>query len=605
MANNSISLINLDFDTLKANLKTYLKAQSQFKDYDFEGSNMSVLLDILSYNTHLNAFYLNMAISETFLDSAQLRNSVVSRAKELNYTPRSSKSSEAVITVTFPQSNLSVFTIPASTKFTGKSGNGTFTFTTEQSHVLYPSSGVFTANISIYEGIYNTDAFVVDTSIEAQRYILKNEKIDIDSLTVLISENNGQSNVVYNRVENLYGVNSNSAVYFLQAAEDYTYEIVFGDGVFGRKPLNNSLIQASYRICSGSDADGSTNFTLDDNLGFVNGLGSFISPTIDVISYGSGGANAETIESIRFNAPRHYQTQSRAVTTNDFKNLILNNFAAVKAVNVFGGENSIDSVQYGKVFITPVTYSGAPLSSIDKQNIETFLQEKCSVSIKPKVIDPDYLYVLLDAKVKYDSSETTKTAADIKSLVSQAVSNYDAEQLTDFDIELQSSRLEAYINSADSSVISNQTNFIMKKVYNPELSEPSYIDILFRNPIVPGSIFTTKFLIGNKIYQITDYNDKNNTIITKQIGGKVVLTNETNVLYLKDVTTPGYESYEIVGSVNYQVGELNLNKVTISGFVDSSSIEFFSTPLDNDIKASGNDLIQIELEKTNIEIIAQ
>jgi hypothetical protein len=605
MANNSISLVNLDFDTLKANLKTYLKAQSQFKDYDFDGSNISVLLDILTYNTHMNAFYLNMAISETFLDSAQLRNSVVSKAKELNYTPRSAKSSEAFITTTFPQSNLSVFTIPAATKFTGKSGNGTFTFTTDQSYVLYPSNSVFTANISIYDGTYNSDAFVVDTSIEAQRFVLKNEKIDVDSLTVTVSDNNGQNNTVFNRAENLYGLNSNSAVYFIQAAENYSYEIVFGDGIFGRKPLNNSLIQASYRICNGSAADGSTNFTLDDNLGTVNGLGSFINATINVINYASGGADSETIESIRFNAPRHYQTQSRAITTNDYKNLILNNFTTVKAVNVFGGESSVDLVQYGKVFITPVTYSGAPLSDVDKQNIEIFLQDKSAVSIKPIVIDPDYLYILLDVKVKYDASETVKTAADIKSLVNEAIIAYDTEQLTDFDIEFNSSRLEAYINGADSSILSNQTSFIMKKIYNPKLEEPSYIDILYRNSIVPGSIMSTKFLSGSKIYQYTDFNDKNNTITTKQVAGKIVLSNDTNIIYLKDVTTPGYESYVDGGTIDYKTGRLSLNKIIVNGFIDSSSIDFFATSTDSDIKVTGNDLIQIELEKTNIEVLAQ
>jgi hypothetical protein len=368
MANNSISLVNLDFDTLKANLKTYLKSQSQFSDYDFDGSNMSVLLDILTYNTHLNAFYTNMAISEAFLDSAQLRNSVISRAKELNYVPRSTKSSEAEINIQFPQSNLSVFSIPAGSKFTGKSGNGTFTFTTDRAHVLYPTGGMFSANISIYEGIYVSDAFVIDSSVEGQRFIMTNDNIDTDSLTVLVSENNGLTNTDFIAAENLYGLGANSSVYFLQATEDTKYEVIFGDGVFGRRPLNSAVIYTTYRTCSGSDADGTTNFTLDDNLGPINGLGSFINPTITVINSGSGGSNAESIDSIRYSAPRHFQTQNRAVTTSDFKNLVLNNFADVKAVNVFGGELVTESVQYGKVFVTPVTFSGAPLSSIQKHS---------------------------------------------------------------------------------------------------------------------------------------------------------------------------------------------------------------------------------------------
>jgi hypothetical protein len=333
MANNSISLVNLDFDTLKANLKTYLKSQSQFSDYDFDGSNMSVLLDILSYNTHLNAFYMNMAISEMFLDSAQLRNSVISRSKELNYIPRSAKSSQAQINIRIQQSNLSSFTIPFGTKFTGKSSNGTFQYSTDRGYIIYPANGVFQANVSIYEGRYLTEAFVVDESIEAQRFIMSNDNIDTDSLTILLSENDGQVNTYLTKAENLYGLKANSSIYFLQATEDTRYEIVFGDGVFGRKPLDNSVIYSEYRVCSGANADGSTNFTLDDNLGPVNGIGS-ISSTITVINSSSGGAGAETLESIRFNAPRYFQTQERAITTNDFSAIITQQYQNIKNVYV-------------------------------------------------------------------------------------------------------------------------------------------------------------------------------------------------------------------------------------------------------------------------------
>jgi hypothetical protein len=604
MANNSISLVDLDFDTLKASLKTYLKAQPQFADYNFDGSNMSVLLDILTYNTHLNAFYMNMAISETFLDSAQLRNSVISRAKELNYLPRSAKSSEAQINVRFPQTGLSTLSIPSGTKFTGKSGNGTFTYTTNQSHLIYPSGGYFTANLNIYEGVYISDAFVADNSIEAQRFIMTNDNIDTDSMIVLVSENNGQTNTYFNVAENLYGVTSNSAIYFIQATEDTRYEIVFGDGVFGRKPLNNALVYTTYRTCSGSFADGSTNFTLDDNIGAINGIGSFLSPTINVITASAGGASAETIDSIRYNAPRHYQTQDRAVTMSDFKNIVLNNFVDVKAVNVFGGESVANSVQYGKVFLTPVTYSGTPLSNLEKQNIETYLRDKCTLGIKPKVIDPDYLYLLVNSKVKYDSASTIKTAADIKSIVDAAIVVYDTEYLTDFDIEFKLSRLEAAINDSDPSISSNETTIVIRKDMNPDLNTDTYIDINYRNAIVPGSFSSTTFISNGRNCQYTDYNPLNNTFSINQLaGGKVAVMNSSSNVYLKDITLPGYETYSFAGTIDYVNGVVSLNQIAINGFIDSSSIQFFASPNNQDVAARGNDLIQIDLTNTNITVV--
>jgi hypothetical protein len=602
MANNSISLVNLDFDTLKSTLKTYLKNQSQFADYDFDGSNMSVLLDILTYNTHLNAFYMNMAVSEMFLDSAQLRNSIISKSKELNYIPRSAKSSKATVNISFPQSNLSIFQIPFGTRFTGKSGNGTFTFTTDQSYILYPSGGKFTSNVDIYDGNYTTDAFVVDTSVEAQRFIMSNDNIDTDSLTVIVSENGGQTNAVYTKATNLYGLTPTSNVYFIQATEDTKYELVFGDGVFGNYPLNGSVVYSNYRISSGGTSDGSTNFTLDDNLAPINGIGS-IQSTINVIAAAAGGFTAENIESIRFNAPRHYQTQDRAVTTNDFKNLVLINFRDVKAVNVYGGETITNTVEYGKVYIAAVTYSGAPLSNYEKQDIEVFLSDKCTMGVVPRVIDPDYLYLIVTSNVKYNPDSTVNSPSDIKNIVTNAITTYNQDYLTDFDIQFKLSRLDAAINDSDTSISSNETYIVLRKDVNPELNTDTYIDINYQNEIDAGSFSSTVFLSGGRQYQYTDYNPSNNTLVVKQLkSGHIELTNLSNNVYLKDVTSPGYETYAIAGNIDYTYGKINLNKISVSGFVDSSSIRFYATPTNLDVVTKNNDLIQIDLENLIIEV---
>jgi hypothetical protein len=603
MANNSISLVNLDFDTLKSTLKTYLKGQAQFADYDFDGSNMSVLLDILTYNTHLNAFYTNMAISETFLDSAQLRNSVISKSKELNYVPRSARSSKATINISFPQSNLSVFQIPFGTRFTGKSGNGTFTFTTNQSYILYPSGGRFTSNVDIYDGNYITDTFVIDTSIENQRFIMSNDNIDTKSLTIIVSQDNGQTNALYTQATNLYGLTPTSNVYFVQATEDTKYEISFGDGIFGNYPLNGSVIYTNYRISSGGTSDGSTNFTLDDNLGPINGIGS-ASPTINVITTAAGGFTAEGIESIRFNAPRHYQTQDRAVTANDFKNLVLINYKDVKAVNVYGGETIANAVEYGKVYIAAVTYSGAPLSDYEKQDIQAFLSNKCTMGVVPKMVDPNYLYLIITTNVKFNPNSTVNSPADIKNIVTNAIATYNLDYLTNFDTEFKLSRLEAAINDSDKSISSNQTSVVLRKDINPQLNTDTYIDIDFQNEITVASFVSTVFLSNGKQYQYTDFNPLNNTISVTQhsTGGRVNVTNSSKNVYLKDVSTPGYETYSAAGIIDYQSGMISLNKITIDGFVNSSSIQFYATPYNQDIKTKNNDLIQIDLQNLTIEV---
>jgi hypothetical protein len=334
-------------------------------------------------------------------------------------------------------------------------------------------------------------------------------------------------------------------------------------------------------------------------------LGSFLSPTITVLAPSSGGANAETLDSIRYNAPRHYQTQDRAITTQDFKNLVLNNFTEVKTVNVFGGESITNSVEYGKVFITPVTYSGDPLSDLEKQNIETYLHDKCTIGIKPRVINPDYLYLLVNTKVKYDSAATIKSPSDIKSIVNQAISAYDTGYLTDFDIEFKFSRLEAAINDSDQSISSNETAVVMRKDVNPQLNTDTIIDINYRNSILPGSFSSTTFESKGKTYQYTDYNPEKNTFSVNQIsGGKVTVKNSSNKVYLKDVSKPGYESYSDSGSINYENGSITLDQITINKFVNSSSIQFFASPVNQDIMASGNDLIQIDLANLDITVVS-
>ena len=337
-ANSSLSLVSLDFENVKSSLKDYLKSQSVFRDYDFDGSNMNVLLDVLSYNTFMNAFYLNMAASEGFLDSAQLRSSLISHAKELNYTPRSARSSEAVVNVTFTvvSGNTNSFEIPKGTQFSGTNSNGGFTFVTGDAHTLTSASNIFTMNnLSIYEGSYINETFTIDNGVESQKFILSNPDVDTTSIAVTLVEDDGATLTDFAQAPNLYGLNATSAVYFVQSTLDGYYELVFGDGTFGRIPKNNASIFVTYRVSNGDASNQIQTFSIDRDLGTFNSVG--VNALVTTVSASSDGGTVETIESIRFRAPRHYQTQDRAITTNDYANMIYENYPEVKAVNVYGG----------------------------------------------------------------------------------------------------------------------------------------------------------------------------------------------------------------------------------------------------------------------------
>ena len=596
-ANNSISLVSLDFDTLKNQLKTYLKGQAQFSDYDFDGSNMSVLLDILTYNSHLNAFYLNMVASEMFLDSAQLRNSVVSIAKSLNYTPRSAKSSKATLNLRFAQSGLQTFTIPENTRFTAKNSRGTYQFLTSESMILFPSNGAFTAsNVAVYEGSLVNDTFVLNYATEGQRFVLTNSTIDTDSLQVTVVEDLGQTTTVFSKSTSLFGLTAESNSYFLQAAEAERYEVVFGDGVLGRRPKDGAVVVCTYRITAGADGDECTSFILSDNLGALNGFGSAIIPTITVVAVSADGGAAETLDEIKFKAPRFYQTQERAVTSSDFESLVTQRFQNIKGARAYGGDQIAGAPVFGKVFVVPVTFSGELLSLSQKSEIGAYLKDRSTIGIDPVVIDPDYLYIELDITAEYNDAGTNLTPVDISALIKAAVETFNTEQLVDFETELKLSRLETAINEADPSITTNTTELTLKKLFRTAPLQRTFPSIAFRNEIVPGTISSTNFLSGGRRYQYTDYNPNVNTLSVQVTDNKTTIVNSTNVVYLKDITNPATVSYTPTGTVDYDLGSLTLNAITITSLEGLDGIFFLAKPKQQDVSSKENDVITIDIE---------
>ncbi|CAB4162792.1 baseplate wedge subunit [uncultured Caudovirales phage] len=591
MANSSLQLSSIDFDTLKQNFKTYLSSQSTFKDYDFEGSNINVLLDVMSYNSFLNSFYLNMVASEMFLDSAQKYDSIVSHAKELNYTPRSAKSSVANISFTVSTVGItSPLNIPKGARFSGDNANGNFVFITKENNIYSSANTTYTVNnLQVYEGIYSKDSFIVDYNIENQIFILSNKNIDTDSLSVIVSENNGANVGTYSRVETLFGLSSTSNVYFLQASQNNQYEIVFGDGFFGKKPQNGAVITAEYRVCNGTDAGGITDFICIDDLGDVNG-GSASVLTINTISVSSSGANQESIESVKFAAPRYFATQQRAIASDDYSALILNNFGGeISDVAVYGGE-TIEPKQYGRVIVSVKPIGGTITPDYLKSQITKFLTDYIAIPNRVIFADPDYFYCVLDTTVQYNKNVTTKSTSEIQSTVSESILTFGKDHIETFGSDLRYSKIVAHIDDSDTSITSNDTEIYMAKRISPKLGYSTTYTINFNNktqsiyPVITSSAFTYIDSNGTSYESVRIEDDANGNIIAyNYINGIKTILNSS------------------LGSIDYETGRLILNDLLTTSY--GNYISIYLKPLNKDIIASKNMILLIESSDVTINII--
>ena len=422
--NSTLSVSELDFDTIKSSLQTYLQGQTEFSDYNFESSTLSILLNVLSYNTYHNSFYLNMVANEMFLDSSQLRNSVVSRAKMLNYTPRSSVGATAAIdAVVTPGDSPSSITVGANTQFSASVNGISYVWVTSESTSLTSQpNGTFTGTLNIVEGTPLQHRFTVNTTSPV-RYILPNENTDTTSFTIRIQESAANSvTSTYTLVSDLSTVDSTSTVYYIQENEDNLYEVYFGDGVFGKKPINGNIVIIDYRVVSGTAVNGANTFATPASLG---GYSNFTTTTSSVAQ---GGALQETIESVKFNAPFKFQSQDRLVTMQDYKNIILTENGDLSSINVWGGEEN-DPPIYGKVFVAAKPTSGSLLSNQKKEAIRTSLKSRNTLSIDVEMVDATYLYINPTITVRYNPELTSLSAAALNDKVQTALISFEADKL--------------------------------------------------------------------------------------------------------------------------------------------------------------------------------
>jgi len=608
MANSSLILSSLDFDSLKENFKTFLSTQSVFKDYNFEGSNINVLLDVMAYNSYLNSFYLNMVASEMFLDSAQKYESVISHAKELNYLPSSARSAEADISFTLETTGIAdQIVLPKETKFSGTNSNGTFTFTTAQRTSYVSSNSTYAvANLVIYEGTYYQDSYVVDYNIENQRFLLSNKNLDIRSLSVIVIENNGSTNTEFTRVENLYGLNQASEVYFLQGAENSLYEIVFGDGLFGRKPLNASTIVVNYRVSSGTDALGVDNFALITDLGDYNqGIASPSPITVNVSS--ASGANQEGIESIRFAAPRYFATQQRAVATDDYRSLILTKFGGqIDDVNVYGGE-LLEPKLYGRVVLALKQSGGTVVPNFLKAEITNYLLNYIALPNRILLTDPDFFYTRISSTVQYDVNTTTLLNRDIVNAVRTAINDYAAANIGKFGADLRYSKIVTNIDDADPSITSNDTHISLIKRLAPKPYTDTSYNIEFNNSAeyeetYAGTSIPLTPILSSSSFVYIDSNGTRYDICSIQDDGKPNSLNIGKVI----ITTLSSNGEKVIlnndlGTIDYTSGLVTMKALNVVSY--SNYISLYFQPKNKDIIVSRDKILMLDLNDVTVTAI--
>lgn len=590
MANSSKDLTTLDFETIKNNLKNHLRSQNVFKDYDFDGSNINVLLDVLAYNTNLNAFYLNMIGSEMFLDSALLRDSVVSHAKELNYVPRSFRSAFATIGISlYDTSENATVVIPRGTTFTGRNQERSFSFVVSDD-VVAESVGndyFYANNVTIYEGDYAYDSYTVNESNPA-RYIITNKTVDTNSIIVSIIEDGGEVTLAYDKVDNLFGLGATSQVFFVQAAENDTYEIVFGDGVIGRKPKDRSIVLIQYRKCNGELPNGINTFSADSSIG------SATVKAVDVISKAAGGSIPESLESIKYNAPRAFTTQERVVTAEDYKTLLLQNFSDINDVSAYGGEEA-SPPRYGKVMIALDLKNTDELPPQRLQDFTLFIKKRSPLSIDPVFISPQYTYIDVKTKVKYDINRSSLSSQDIKNIVLSSIQNYNLNYLNGFTKTLRYSKFVSTIDNSDDSIVSNDTELKAIKRFVPDLTLTKNYDIDF------GFALDDDISPLPKIRKVDD-----STVITSTPfgyeGRQVILEDDGNgIMRLMEFRHNAYEQVRIVGHVDYKKGIIVLNNFKPTSLI-SNYIRILARTSEFDIASQQNTILSIVNEDINVKI---
>lgn len=590
MANNKkFAVAELDFDGIKSNLKEFLKGQDELQDYDFEGSTINTLLDILAYNTHYNALYQNLTLNEMFLDSASKRDSVLSIAKMLGYTPRSATCATVTvdITLTTPTPGPSVITIPKYQPFQAKKDGKTFNFYNTGSLVATTTDNL-TYQFSDIVLTQGTPVKNTITVANGTKFLIGNTNIDLNTLKVNVQENSDSSFLeTFVKNQSISELESTTKVYFIKENEGGLFEIYFGDGNIGRALEPGNIVHIEYFVSGGEEANGCRYFS-------YNGSTVVTGATTTVISKAAAanGREKETRDSIRYNAPRYYAAQNRAVTTEDYKTIIYQNFSAARSVSIWGGEDN-SPPQYGKVFIcVKPTGTSNKLTNVQKAELVTsILNKRNVVSVQPEIVDPEYINISLHVTAYYNPQETTKTENEIKNIIKNTIFKYDDDDLQTFDGVYRHSKMSQLIDNCDDSITNNVTTVLLRREVFPSYNVSAQYIINLVNPIYQdlgggGALQSTGFYIfgSNDIHYLDDDGSGNVRLFRYGANAAKIITNPT------------------IGTIDYTGGYVDIRNLHIVALADID-LEFSIKPLSNDVTSALTQIAEIARDHLTIDVI--
>ena len=599
-----LKVTELDFDDIKDNLKIFLKGQSQFKDYDFEGSGMNILLDTLAYNTHYMAYNANMVANEMFLDSSSLRSSTVSHAKALGYEVGSARAAVATINVVLG-TTAATKTMPAGTAFTTTVDGVSYQFVTVAD---ITSSNIGNAinfdSTKIYEGTYVTSKYLVDSSDVDQRFILTDPRADTTTLSVKVQNSaTDTTTTTYTKATDISQLSSSSKVYYLQEIEAGRFEVYFGDGIVSAAVSDGNIVQLDYVVTNKTLANGADAFTSPSSIDSVTDI------TVTTVAAATGGAEPESINSIKLNAPLDYAAQGRAVTVNDYKTFVRRLFPNTQAVSVFGGEDGsydtstgVSSIpEYGKVFISIKSTTGNNLTLVQKNDLVTALAPFKVSSITPVIVDAETTFLILNTTIQYDSTATTKSASDLEALVNTTITNYNTSDLQTFNAPFRHSKLLGLIDNTDTAILNNTTTVTLAKLFTPTISTSTNYNLNFNNKFynphsghtgtggVGGIVASTGFFLNNVTTTTYFFDDDGagNLRVYSVVSGERVYLDST------------------AGTIDYINGTIAINAIIITGVGDvdgtsSTQIRVTVIPNSYDVTPVRNQILEIDLTNSSI-----
>jgi hypothetical protein len=593
MASNKLNVSELDFDQIKANLKTFLQGQSEFQDYNFEGSSFAVLLDVLSYNTHYMSYVANMSTNEMFLDSADIRNNIVSLAKMLGYTPTSPRCPRASVDIKVNNATGSSVTMNKGTIFTSIVDGATYQYVNNEDITITPSDGVYNfSDVTLYEGTLVTYKYTNNENDVDQRFVIPNANVDTTTLQVSIQNSTTDTTTkIYTLANGYESLDGTSKVYFVQESGDGKFEVYFGDGVTGKKLADGNIVIMEYVITNKEASNGASTFTLSGTIG------GFQDITITTNSNSQGGNEAETNSSIKFNAPLQYASQDRAVTTTDYETLTQSLYPNAQSVSAWGGEDD-ETPRYGQVKIAIKAASGSTLTEQTKADLVSKLKKFNVASVTPVIVDPEVTSILVTSTVKYDPNKTAKTKETLKAELISTLSNYNETNLQKFDAVFRFSKLSTLFDSTDSSILSNISKIKIRKSFQPVLLTSTKYNIYFRNALYnphAGHNASAGGILSSTGFKIDGYDQEmflnddgmGNVRLFYSSGGQQTYLNETQ------------------GTIDYSTGAITINSLNVKEISNirgaaSTVIELTVSPSSNDIVPVRDQIVEVDVANSSI-----